>query len=202
MTHDSPAMIQSFVQRAVWRWRWRRLESKHSHLMQKEGGYGAFIQPIFKLLNGKDGPEWDCNHKGALRSAVTNRQWPQAKLFQAGMVDSPSCRLGVAAGLCDIMASPEPTVDAPPTEATFEWTKRPTEASAQASGFIDGSRLDAEHDLYGLCARQGWAIAASTPMTSWWPPLMGEHPSGPKVSMPQNCGASSWPHKLSTRCAR
>ena len=180
-----------------------------------------FIQPIFKLLNGRDMAEWDARHKGALRSAFTNRQWPQARLCQAGMATTANCRLCVAAGLCDaldpspiyrgtlahriltcpatkryrerfapkwileevrkctdgsgqlvmnserrdlltraFLKSPEPAVDPPPTEETFEWVKRPICDASHVNAFVDGSRLDAEQDLFGYCARQGWAIAA------------------------------------------
>jgi len=59
-----------------------------------------------------------------------------------------------------ILKSPEPSIDKPPAEATFEWVKRPSSSAMQASAYVDGSRLNAEHDLCGLCARHGWAIAA------------------------------------------
>ena len=59
-----------------------------------------------------------------------------------------------------IAASPAPKLDAPPAQETFEWVVRPDPQAVQSNGYIDGSRLDAEHDLHGLCARQGWAIAA------------------------------------------
>ena len=48
----------------------------------------------------------------------------------------------------------------PPSEETFVWVKTPDSSVSQAHGYVDGSRLDAEHDLHGFCARQGWAIAA------------------------------------------
>ena len=38
--------------------------------------------------------------------------------------------------------------------------KTPTGEDPHGSFFVDGFRLDAEHDLYGFCARQGWSLAA------------------------------------------
>ena len=45
--------------------------------------------------------------RSALRSAVADRQWPQARLLQAKLVTSANCRLCVAFGLCDCM-DPDP----------------------------------------------------------------------------------------------
>jgi hypothetical protein len=47
------------------------------------------------------GEDWGPKTRGALVAAVTNRQWPQAKLVQAMLVKSNNCRLRVAMGLCD-----------------------------------------------------------------------------------------------------
>eukprot|EP00974_Lingulodinium_polyedra_P064471 6228613-Lingulodinium_polyedra.AAC.1 len=91
-------MAQRCVQQSVWRWRWRRVEQRHPHLVQGEGGHGVFVQPLFRLLDGKMGDAWGPTEKGALRSAFANRQWPQARLYQAGLADSPNCWLCVRAG--------------------------------------------------------------------------------------------------------
>jgi hypothetical protein len=47
------------------------------------------------------GEDWGPKTRGALVAAVTNRQWPQARLVQAMLVKSDNCRLHVAMGLCD-----------------------------------------------------------------------------------------------------
>ena len=39
LTRDSPAMVQRITNRAVWRWRWRKIERKHPILVQ--GGWGV-----------------------------------------------------------------------------------------------------------------------------------------------------------------
>jgi len=46
----------------------------------------------------------------------------------------------------------------PPVGETFEWIVEPQDGVVDGEVFVDGSRLYAEHDLYGLCARQGWAF--------------------------------------------
>ncbi len=56
------------------------------------------------------------------------------------------------------LRSPAPKIDAAPTAESFQWVQRPT-GGVHAIGFADGSRLFADHDLYGYCARQGWALA-------------------------------------------
>lgn len=214
-------MVQRLANRSVWRWLWRRIEKSLPQLVQGDGGYGAFISPLYKLLSCRDTANWGHADKGALRSLISNRQWPQARLFQAGLAESSNCELCVRAGLCDpldpspvfkgtlvhrilscpatsqyrhenapqwildlvdsstkadgtvelspsdhllftraLLKSPEPVIDLPPSEETFVWVMTPDESVSQAHGYVDGSRLDAEHDLHGLCARQGWAIAA------------------------------------------
>ena len=100
LTCETPAFVATLVHRAVSTWRWRRVEAKHPHLRQKDGGFGPFIQPIFKLLRPKDSEGWGPRERGALRSAFTGRQWPQARLCQAKRVTHPACRLCVATGRC------------------------------------------------------------------------------------------------------
>ena len=85
-----------------------------------------------------------------------------------------------------LVESPEQPVDTPPVDDTFLWYKQPCTVSAQIQGYVDGLRLDAEHDLHGLCARQGWAIAAydsndellaaAHGLTPWW--AEGIHATG------------------------
>ena len=101
LCRDSPAMVQRIANRSVWRWRWRRVEQGLPTLVQGNGGYGAFMSPVYRLLNGKDTANWGHAEKGALRSLITNRQWPQARLFQAKLADSPNCKLCIRAGPCD-----------------------------------------------------------------------------------------------------
>jgi hypothetical protein len=59
-----------------------------------------------------------------------------------------------------IVASPEALVTPSSVQETFQWVKRPDDGIAPGKWYVDGSRLDAEWDLSGMCARYGWAIAA------------------------------------------
>ena len=62
---DPPARIQREVQAAVWRWRWRRIESKNPTLVQGNGGLGAHIGPVFRLLKSSAvAEEWGPKQKG------------------------------------------------------------------------------------------------------------------------------------------
>ena len=56
--------------------------------------------------------------------------------------------------------TPAPKVDLADTEESFHWVLRPRSTiSGQCTVYIDGSRLFGEHELYGMCARHGWAFS-------------------------------------------
>ena len=59
-----------------------------------------------------------------------------------------------------IMQTPEPKLEPAPPNESFEWVVQPDPNAAQVEAYVDGLRLHGELDLYGVCARQGWAIAA------------------------------------------
>ena len=97
---DSPAFVRSEVKVAVRRWRWRNVEEKIPALRSGTGGHGAHIHPIFGLLQARPSANWGPQEQGALRSVISNRQWPQARLYSAGKVASRNCRLCVELGHC------------------------------------------------------------------------------------------------------
>ena len=43
---------------------------------------------------------------------------------------------------------------------TFEWVQQPADGCVGGTVYVDGSRVDGEWQLAGLCARHGWAFAA------------------------------------------
>ena len=56
------------------------------------------MQPIFRLLHPRrsDEDQRGPAERAGFRSAVANRQWPQARLFSAGLSESPLCQLCLA----------------------------------------------------------------------------------------------------------
>jgi hypothetical protein len=59
-----------------------------------------------------------------------------------------------------LVASPESLVTPTPDGETFEWVKQPADGRTSGTVYVDGSRLDGEWDLAGMCARHGWAMAS------------------------------------------
>ena len=102
LLQDSPAFVRSLIVESVRRWRWRRIETGHPGLAQGQGGYGLHFQPLFQLCFLKNGTstEWTYEHAGALRSALTNRQWTQVRLSRASLVMQKWCDLCVRHSLC------------------------------------------------------------------------------------------------------
>ena len=89
----SPALVQSLVREAVQRWRWKQVAIKLPALVNPGGLAGAWIAPIRSVLARKDCDTWNHAHKGALKSAMSNRQWTQQRLQKAGLSDSNLCQL-------------------------------------------------------------------------------------------------------------
>ena len=89
----SPAVVQSLVCEAVQRWRWKQVAVKLPALDNPGGQAGAWIAPIRSVLARKDSATWNHAHKGALKSAMANRQWTQQRLHRAGLSDSNLCQL-------------------------------------------------------------------------------------------------------------
>eukprot|EP00973_Karenia_brevis_P063367 8807706-Karenia_brevis.AAC.1 len=59
------------------------------------------VQPLFRIINSRRVvEEWNPSMRGALVSTIVNRQWPQARLAQAKLVESRNCRLCVHFGHC------------------------------------------------------------------------------------------------------
>ena len=84
-----PKSIAKLVDQATEMWLWREVAGKNPTF----DGFasGALMKPILRLLREPSTPDWSEKHKGQLRSIVAEGQWPQARLFRAGLVDDPSC---------------------------------------------------------------------------------------------------------------
>ncbi len=91
---DSLAAVAREVANAVRRWRWRRVEAAFPHLDSGGCGAGVDLVPIKKLLASREQTdEWNAAARGGLRSAFTGRQWPQQRLYRAGLAVHNRCCL-------------------------------------------------------------------------------------------------------------
>ncbi len=93
---DPPVVIGDRVHDAVRRWQCRRISAAilGAGLVNR-----MTLEPIRKLVHGVGRPEgFIRQHRAALRSAACGGQWPQARLFAAGLADDPGCQLCKAHG--------------------------------------------------------------------------------------------------------
>ena len=51
LTVDSPAFVQHQVQQAVWRWRWRRVEGRHTHLEPAHRATASALKRVVGLAS-------------------------------------------------------------------------------------------------------------------------------------------------------
>ena len=176
LSRDSPAFVRDQVSQSVWRWRWRRVEERIPALRTGKGGFGAHLQPVFRLLRAKASKQWGPREQGALRSAFANRQWTQCRLYSAGLASSRNCRLCVRFGVCD-EGDTDPAHrgtllhriwTCPVTEA-FRQKMVPTWLYAAAKRAIrsDGTMAPVDLALFTT------ALVAS-PAASWEPPPQSE----------------------------
>ena len=92
LTLDPPAVILKQCRMAVQRWRWKRIEKSFPQLAANGSGRGALMEPIWQLLRDtKDTPEWNGNHRGALKSQMAGRQWTQTRVHKAGWSEHNRC---------------------------------------------------------------------------------------------------------------
>ena len=89
---NSPLSIAKLVDRATKIALWTEVAAKHPSLRALASG--PLLEPLWKLMHnkGKD-PQWNQALAGQLRSLAADGQWPQARLFQAGLVADKHCTL-------------------------------------------------------------------------------------------------------------
>ena len=98
-------------------------------------GCGPSFACVYRLLDPRrktDNSEWGPRERAGLRSACTNRQWPQARLFSAGLAENPGCQLceRVRATRSAALATSAPTAASIASAAIASSTFAPTAASA------------------------------------------------------------------------
>ena len=97
---DSPAFVKAAVDESVRRWRGRNIGRKLAGTDPDGLGLGPNFVSLYRLLDPRrntEDDEWGPRERAGLRSARTNRQWPQARLCSAGLAESPECQLCVKA---------------------------------------------------------------------------------------------------------
>jgi hypothetical protein len=86
-------------------------------------------------------------------------QWLRAAVRRALRPDGTMAPADLALYTRALVASPAASLNPVPAQETFEWVRPPLEGGASGTVYVDGSRIDAEGPLAGLCARHGWAVA-------------------------------------------
>ena len=93
---DPPQFVKLATRRSVRRWRDRRLACSLPGLMVHKTGIATKGIKAAAKAPGKKDPlanQWTAGCRAALRSAVSNGQWPQVRLKRAGLADSDLCQL-------------------------------------------------------------------------------------------------------------
>ncbi len=121
LTADPPCVVAREAHEAVARWRWRRLclSSGCPGGDDHEGGAVCLAVARAMLRPAARSGSWTAAHQAALRSALVNGQWPQYRLYKAGMVDSPFCQLCAMCGISREGAGDHLLVAEPPLGTTL-----------------------------------------------------------------------------------
>lgn len=97
-----PVVVVREVCEAVRMCRWRAIEDAHHSLSSAGSGRGAVMEPIWKLLKScENTATWNQSLRGSLRSAIANRQWPQARCYKAGFAGHSKCMFCVHGSIND-----------------------------------------------------------------------------------------------------
>ena len=103
---DPPVVVARECDAAVRRWRWRLVEKAVPSLDSGGAGRGPNFAPVLTLLRPRsESASWSADFRAALRSAVLDRQWPQARCFAAGFASHNRCCLCLAAAMTQHGAS-------------------------------------------------------------------------------------------------
>ena len=93
---DSPAFVKAAVDESVRRWRGRNIGRKLAGTDPDGLGLGPNFACMYRLLDPRRSTvdsDWGRRERAGLRSACANRQWPQARLFGAGLAACAGCQL-------------------------------------------------------------------------------------------------------------
>ncbi len=167
LLQDPPCEVRREVHAAVERWRWRLADRHLAGLDANGDGSGALIGPVRKLLRPAAlACDWTRGYQSALRSVLTGRQWPQARLYAAGLADHPSCQKCTAEGR---LADPNAVGAAPSPPAGTLW-HRVCDCAPNAEQRADAhphlAHSDSRLSAAARSARDAAATAGSNPPTA------------------------------------
>lgn len=103
--------------------------------------------------------------------------WLYTQAKQAIRADGTMAPVDLALYTRALMVSPAATLEPQPPAETFEWVQRPVDDYVTGKVYVDGSRIDGEHSLAGMCARHGRAFAAYDDTGSLLAAAKGRPPS-------------------------
>ena len=147
---DPPVVVVREVHAAVQRWRWANILK--SYPASPQSLVGCCFAPVRRLLvSREESARWNTELRVALVSAVTNRQWCQARLLGAHMAEHGACIFCLAqtrsgASLCLDSAYP-----------------RVGTATSSSDGHAGGGAARSHAPaLYALSAEEGTAVPLGT----------------------------------------
>ncbi len=93
----APRAVARLAHEALERWQWREVARSDAGLANI--GPTAVLEPVCKLLQSRTlTGGWTALQQGNLKSLVVNGQWPQLRLFLAGLSETAECQLCGATG--------------------------------------------------------------------------------------------------------
>ena len=118
---DSPAFVKAAVDESVRRWRGRNIGKRLDGTDPDGLGCGPSFSSTYRMLDHRrytNDEEWGSRERAGLRSATANRQWPQARLYRAGLATTPDCQLCAMTRAMGHIASEDHSTMAPPAGAS------------------------------------------------------------------------------------
>ena len=115
LTLDPPCVVTRACKQAVHRWRCNNLRSQCGR------GEGHLeVQHIWQLLNSREGGvSWNESCRSSLASAVAGRQWPQQRLYKAGLATHGKCMACIREKMSSQGMSAEDAMASAPLGTTY-----------------------------------------------------------------------------------
>ena len=93
----APRAVEHLAMEAVERWQWQEITRHDQDLA--DVGPTSVLEPVVRLLSRKSVRQgWGPLQQGNLKSLVVKGQWPQTRLFAAGLAETDACQICGARG--------------------------------------------------------------------------------------------------------